>query len=396
MYTTVMSSIQSRNYVPKSQRWENKYSWYRYSTQAFRWIATKAKARWTRGHQPKDEPPTKPRRQGSKQTSHDAYTNVRRHRITIKKALSTFQRGIVVNEILSMQATNCAGERMYVNTTTFDTDSSRIGIDNRCSACISHDIKDFDGPVTKVNRSIKGFGGERVMDVYTGTIVWKWQDNDGVTHRFRIPNSYYVPKGRCRLLSPQHWAKTQLGGRYRSAHQVSIGETTYATKSVLFWNGGKNKLDVPHGVNDNVPTFYTSPGFNAYNIFCQQAQIGHDDLVCLEAGIVSDDEDDDDVHPAPPDSTSRRKTFWSQVTGLPIRRQQYEQETRKAQHQPLTTTFNLDGPTTTGRPKPVLVEEEEEKQQTTAAAELLQYHHKYGHISFHKLQKMAKLGILPA
>ena len=100
--------------------------------------------------------------------------------------------------------TNSRGEEIHENRARFDTDSGRVGVDNRASACISDDIGDFIGPLTKVNRAIKGFGGERVMNVYKGTICWKWNDNDGETHRFVIPNSYYVPQGKCRLLSPQH------------------------------------------------------------------------------------------------------------------------------------------------------------------------------------------------
>ena len=37
-------------------------------------------------------------------------------------------------------------------------------------------------------------------------------DDNGMQHKFRIPNSYYIPDGQLRLLSPQHWAKTQSGG----------------------------------------------------------------------------------------------------------------------------------------------------------------------------------------
>ena len=37
----------------------------------------------------------------------------------------------------------------------FDSDSEPIGIDNRCSGCISHRIEDFDGPLIDSNRSIK-------------------------------------------------------------------------------------------------------------------------------------------------------------------------------------------------------------------------------------------------
>ena len=64
-----------------------------------------------------------------------------------------------------MPATNAYGEGVHDNIVKFDTDSKRVGIDNRCSACISCDIDDFEGPVRKVNRAIKGFGGVRTMNV---------------------------------------------------------------------------------------------------------------------------------------------------------------------------------------------------------------------------------------
>ena len=72
------------------------------------------------------------------------------------------------------RSTNFKGEPIHDNVTLFDTDSATVGIDNRCSACISHQLSDFDGPVAKVDRTIKGFGGARTYNVYRGTIVWKW------------------------------------------------------------------------------------------------------------------------------------------------------------------------------------------------------------------------------
>ncbi len=41
----------------------------------------------------------------------------------------------------------------------FDTDSCSIGIDNCCSACISHDIANFVDTPRPISGSIKGFGG---------------------------------------------------------------------------------------------------------------------------------------------------------------------------------------------------------------------------------------------
>ena len=51
------------------------------------------------------------------------------------------------------------------------------------------------------------------MNVYQGMIILKWCNNEGIVHRFRIPNSYYVPAGKCKccLPSPQHWDKSKRG-----------------------------------------------------------------------------------------------------------------------------------------------------------------------------------------
>ena len=43
----------------------------------------------------------------------------------------------------------------------FDTDAKPIGVDNRCSACISPYINDFIGPLEDTNKTIKGFAGAR-------------------------------------------------------------------------------------------------------------------------------------------------------------------------------------------------------------------------------------------
>ena len=134
----------------------------------------------------------------------------------------------------------------YRNSATFNTDSDPIGIDNRCTACISHRIDDFEGVIQDSNRVIKGFGGATTGKVKIGTIVWNWCDDKGEKHRFKIPNSYYVPSGNVRLLSPQHWAKTQT----TKTTKGGTGETTNRESTTLFWHEGKNKLTVPLGKND--------------------------------------------------------------------------------------------------------------------------------------------------
>jgi hypothetical protein len=46
---------------------------------------------------------------------------------------------------------------LHDNQMVFYTDSAPIGIDNRCTGCISHQTKDFKGPLQESNRAIKGF-----------------------------------------------------------------------------------------------------------------------------------------------------------------------------------------------------------------------------------------------
>jgi hypothetical protein len=61
----------------------------------------------------------------------------------------------------------------------FDTDSAPVGIDNRCSACMSHIKEDF-GKLTKTRQAIQGYGGVEVYDVYKGTLKWKIEDDKDV------------------------------------------------------------------------------------------------------------------------------------------------------------------------------------------------------------------------
>jgi hypothetical protein len=146
------------------------------------------------------------------------------------------------------------------NHTSFDTDSAPIGIDNRCTGCISHRIEDFEGPLQESNRAIKGFGGTRTTNVKIGTIVWRWNDNQGKHHKFVIPKSFYVPQGNVRLLSPQHWAQTQKDRK----PTAGTGSETLDDKITLFWKQRKYKLTLPLGRNDNVATFTLADGFKSF------------------------------------------------------------------------------------------------------------------------------------
>ena len=90
----------------------------------------------------------------------------------------------------------------------YDSDSYLIAIDNCASRCITNNMRDFVGPVVKVDLPVRGVGGT-VTATYKGTVQWTIEDKQGIPHTFRIPNTYLNTSCPYRLLSPQHWAQTQ-------------------------------------------------------------------------------------------------------------------------------------------------------------------------------------------
>jgi hypothetical protein len=108
-------------------------------------------------------------------------------RITRRAVTKHRQRKIITAmSVLAMRA-NAHTERI----TRFDTDSDVIGIDNRCSGCISHVRSDFIDTLRPTTRVIRGFGGSRTMNVSIGTLQWSWDDDNGQSHTFTIPKVTY-------------------------------------------------------------------------------------------------------------------------------------------------------------------------------------------------------------
>ena len=119
---------------------------------------------------------------------------------------STSRQCVLANVALTCPAKQLASKERIIK---FNTDAKPIGVDNRCSACISPFVEDFIGPLADTNKTIKGFAGAQTNNSKTGTLRWQWLGDNGRMHTFEIPNSYYVPECEQRLLSPQHWAQTR-------------------------------------------------------------------------------------------------------------------------------------------------------------------------------------------
>lgn len=268
----------------------------------------------------------------------------------------------------------------------FDTDSELIGIDNRCSGCITHTRTDIPGEITECRRSIKGFGGERTYKVWTGTIHWTWDDDNGKQHKMVIPNAYYVPDGGVRLLSPQHWAQ-QRSGKDR---QGGAGSTTMGTHVELFWNNRDSRRTVPIDLTgNNVATFRLSSGYNRFAAYCMETGLDNEvyqknPLTIDETTMISDDDSDDD-----PETESEDESQGETPDPAPDEESISDSQPRQ---------FDLNGPTTAQdkhQHLPTVITDEEDRQGETPAAELLRIHYDFGHTSFSKLQQMAKHGVIP-
>ena len=169
----------------------------------------------------------------------------------------------------------------------FDCDSVTVGIDNRCSGCISHEATDFVGRLKNTNKTIRGFGGITTFRVMQGTLKWKWCDDDGKVHTFLIRDSYFIPQGKVRLLSPQHWAQTRPTRTQREA----TGEWTGNQTCQLKWHDGKSlkTTTVPIDVKgNNLATFELAPGYSGFNAFCAKLgiNIGIEGDILYEANPI--------------------------------------------------------------------------------------------------------------
>ena len=258
----------------------------------------------------------------------------------------------------------------------FDTDSGLLRIDNCATRSISPYTEDFIGKLTPLpNRKVQGIGG-KVGRLMSGTIKWDIEDDEGVVHSIRIPNSIYLPQAPSRLLSPQHWAQEA-----RDNVPVKNGTwcATYGTQVVLYWGQQQFKRTIAlDKEGSNVASIRTAPGFDRYKAFC--TEIGEKESgrcqLAFDTGVVSDDESDDDARSVSSDSDE---------DSLPLQREQ-----------PLRIDFDLDGPTPeASKTAPVVVEDEEDCMPQDASAEFLKWHHRLGHASPRKIQMLAKMGILP-
>ena len=130
--------------------------------------------------------------------------------------------------------------RYGVRKVVFDSDSVHISVDNKASTSISPHSQDFEGAIKMVDITVDGIASG-LTAVGKGTLKWKWQDDEGVTHTFKIPNFLYVPKAPMRILFPQHWSQ-EVHDKSPDPHGTWCA--TYNDRCMLYWKQNTKWLTV--------------------------------------------------------------------------------------------------------------------------------------------------------
>lgn len=254
--------------------------------------------------------------------------------------------------ILAMESKTNKSERTGI----LDTDSRAIGIDNRCSAYLSGYTDDFIGELTPTDKIIKGFGGTQTTNVSRGTALIRLEDDTGRIHTFKLPNSYYVPGCNVRLLSPQHWSQQLRRQRQGPAYSTTTGtEVTLTAK-------GFTKT-IPLDPSTNVATCRSAPGYDRFVAFCVEVGCDQVDKAMSMAALL----------------TGTNGTSDSNTDG-PMEDAEFRQQglLGKDNNEPIPDEAEVNN-----------------KSHGRSEDELLEYHLRFGHAPFKKLQIMAREGVIP-
>ena len=259
---------------------------------------------------------------------------------------------------LCFQASNQAAPSIR-----YDSDSFQIAIDNCATSCFTNDLKDFVGLPQETNTKVLGIG--QGVATYVGTVRWNIVDDSGRRHELVISGTRYQASLPFRLLCPQHVAQI-----YNDPKTTCM---TLMDKVIFKWGGGKWTRTLPLHKSSNVGLMWSAPSNKKFYAFASHFSEPH---------IIPNDEEEEIMI----DRESLRASL------APRQQQQQEQE------QQTSETPEVQ------REQPVLIEFSDELERepeleppdvTSKQAALRKCHCRLNHMSFARIQAMAKHRLLP-
>ena len=272
----------------------------------------------------------------------------------------------------------------------FDTDSFIIGLDTYSSRRVSNQRSHFKNlrPTPSQYGSLKEIGGVAPIKGI-GTLNWRVEEDFGATHQLLIPNSLYVPKSPKCLLSPQHLAQVSP----RSQRNSTLLEMRH-DRGILHWGPeGKFRRTGMINKSSNTPNIFSAPLCHKFQKYCAMANMEcsmcETEFVCYPAHIIPDDDSSvSSSEGAPYEAPIITPRPDNEVINMTPDRSHTLSD---HQDENMTEFLTRDE----FRQVHVIESDEEALSATIPYAELLRWHYRSGHMSFHKLKAMARLGILP-
>jgi hypothetical protein len=167
----------------------------------------------------------------------------------------------------------------------YDSDLFVLAVDNCSTRSITNELSDYVSPPRPINITVKGIAGSCVA-TYVGKVLWKIEDDAGVTHEGLIHNVYYNKQSPYRLLSPQHWSQEHREGRGSKC-------ITYHDAVELFWDQCKHIRSIPLDGRSNIALIRTKSAYHKFHSFCNEIATADDVLdeaELLTAPVATDDE----------------------------------------------------------------------------------------------------------
>jgi hypothetical protein len=262
------------------------------------------------------------------------------------------------------------------------------------------------GPATLQRGQGKGIN-DRLKIMGKGIFKFKIEDDNGRTHKIKIPNSLYLPGLKRCLLSPQHWV--QEAGDEHPLQDGTWCKNT-ATHNILYWDQKHFQKLVLHCSLTNTPIFYTAPSLQAYRAFASTFEALEAPYFCREHVLQYPGQRPIATEgPFDPMDLLSREELIAEENFL-LDKQQKSVNKGVTEDDETIQTANLPPPPAGNEPHPGVtrrgaltfdpsppLEEDEEFQLATAnnQAELIRWHFCLGHLSFPKLKVLAKNGEIP-
>jgi hypothetical protein len=152
------------------------------------------------------------------------------------------------------------GQSKLLPTMRFDTNSFTIGIDAFASVSMGTRPDQFEDLILDTGQSVQGIHGGLSIKGH-GTFKFSIEDDEGMVHMIKIPDSMHIPDLKYCLLSLQHWAQTTPDNMQGTRME------TDAECFILIWGQGQHRRTVPHSRDTNTPVFRMAPATSTYQAF---------------------------------------------------------------------------------------------------------------------------------